>query len=490
MERFGVVFLAVVLGFALAQGAPEPLKVEVGGQALEVEGSLVRYRFSQLGGTLESAFIHFSSYRSQAVDAVPGWTGSGEDRALAPGVSLPFEVWQGDARADEGAYRLELDQPDENTASVSLVREGVLKEFTVRTDALYTLEVRLRLSGDGDAVRVVLGHRPSGKGAPDLLFLYDGKSYSSPLPPDSASRLEGLGLVGGEVVYFLRLDEAQGFSPFMGMNDAGQPVFGLEVQALAGEAVLKGVLYTGRNRYVLLEKAGLAGLTELGLFSRFLVLVMRFFEWLYNLTGNYGWAIILFTLITRVVLYPLMRNQLRSMAKMQRLAPKIKKLQERYKDDRETLQKQMMELYRQERVNPLGGCFPMLLQFPILILLWQAILYSAEQIHLSPGFLWIGDLSQPDPYYVLVILTTGVMLLQQWLTQRRMPEQGGGGSQAIGWLFPVIMAVLFMSFPAGLWLYWLLTTVIQMGQQLVVDWEMARERQAPAPSEPDGSKGR
>ncbi|MBC7099560.1 hypothetical protein H5T52_10720, partial [Candidatus Bipolaricaulota bacterium] len=136
MERFGVVFLAVVLGFALAQGAPEPLKVEVGGQALEVEGSLVRYRFSQLGGTLESAFIHFSSYRSQAVDAVPGWTGSGEDRALAPGVSLPFEVWQGDARADEGAYRLELDQPDENTASVSLVREGVLKEFTVRTDAL------------------------------------------------------------------------------------------------------------------------------------------------------------------------------------------------------------------------------------------------------------------------------------------------------------------------------------------------------------------
>lgn len=132
----------------------------------------------------------------------------------------------------------------------------------------------------------------------------------------------------------------------------------------------------------------------------------------------------------------------------------------------------------------------MFLQLPILILLWQAILYSAEQIHLSPGFLWIRDLSQPDPYYILVVLTTGAMLLQQWFTQRRVPEQAGGGSQAIGWLFPIIMAILFMSFPAGLWLYYFLTTAFQIGQQLIIDWEMARERaRALSPSPEDGPEG-
>ena len=129
----------------------------------------------------------------------------------------------------------------------------------------------------------------------------------------------------------------------------------------------------------------------------------------------------------------------------------------------------------------------MLLQFPILILLWQAILYSAEQIHLSPGFLWISDLSQPDPYYILVILTTGTMILQQWLAQRQMPAQAQKGSQAMTWLFPVIMAVLFLNFPAGLWLYYFLTTLFQMGQQIIINWEMSRE--APAPrAVADGEK--
>ena len=483
------------LGAALL-AAPQPLQVERlktdAGEVLQITGSLVRYQFSQADGTLRSAYIHFSSYRSQNLDAVPGWTTAGKELALAPGVSLPFEVWVGEELADPEAYETSLDQPDEASATVTFRKgdEGlsVTKSFTVKTDSLYTLEVSLRVVGAGGKVRVVVGHRPSGKSAPDLVFLYDDRVYSTPLAPGSYSRFQGLGLLGKEAVFFLKLEEGSGLVPFLGVNAAGQPVFGLE--GSGDELELRGTLYAGRNRYLLLEKAGLESLVDLGLFSEFLVMVMRFFEWLYLHTGNYGWAIILFTLITRVVLYPLMRNQLRSMAKMQRLAPKIKKLQERYKDDRETLQKQMMELYRAERVNPLGGCLPMLLQLPILILLWQAILYSAEQIHLSPGFLWIRDLSQPDPYYILVILTTGAMLLQQWFTQKRVPEQAGGSGQAIGWLFPIIMAILFMSFPAGLWLYYFLTTVFQIGQQLIIDWELARERaRSPAPPAKDEPEG-
>ncbi len=461
--------------------APQPLAVEWlstdTGRVLEVTGGLVRYRFTELGGALQSAYVYFSTYRSQPLDAVPGWTLVDRKLALAPGVSLPFEIWVGDAQSDSHLYAIDISHADEDTATVSMSGSvgniSAEKEFTLRTDALYTMGVRLQISGQGERVRIVVGHRPSGKGAPELLFLYDDQVYSTPLAPGTYSRFQGLGLVGKQSVFFLRLDEGSGLVPFLGANAAGQPVFGLEG---SGDVSLRGVLYAGRNRYLLLDKAGLGVLVDLSFFSRFLVIVMRFFEWLYHLTGNYGWAIILFTLITRVLLYPLMRNQLRSMAKMQRLAPKLKKLQEKYKDDRETLHKQMMELYRAERVNPLGGCLPLILQMPLLILLWQAIMYSAEQIHLSPGFLWIRDLSQPDPYYILVILTTGLMLFQQWLTQRRLPEPSTGGGQAMGWLFPVIMAVFFLSFPAGLWLYWFLSTALQMGQQLVVDWELARER--------------
>ncbi len=464
-----------------------------GYQLLEITGGLVEHRFSQRGGTLERAYVHFAGLRAQTLETVPGWVSEGGKWALAEGVSLPFEIWVGDAQSDSHIYALEFSKSDPGSGQVSLSGSPggveVTKEFQLDAMALYTLPVRITLAGAGTRVRLVLGHRPLGEGAPKLLFLYDGRTYDAPLEVGSYSQFQGLGLVGKQGVFFLRLDRGGGAKPFLGQNAFGQPVFGLEWEALSGEVSLEGLLYAGRNRYLLLEKAGLADLVDLGLFSNFLVTVMRFFEWLYRLTGNYGWAIILFTLITRVVLYPLMRNQLRSMAKMQRLAPKIKKLQERYKDDRETLHKQMMELYRAERVNPLGGCLPLILQMPLLILLWQAIMYSAEQIHLSPGFLWLKDLSQPDPYYILVILTTGLMLLQQWLTQRKLPEPPSGGGQALGWLFPVIMAVFFLNFPAGLWLYWLLTTLFQMGQQMIINWELAREARAPTSSEhgPAGS---
>jgi len=117
--------------------------------------------------------------------------------------------------------------------------------------------------------------------------------------------------------------------------------------------------------------------------------VIQFLGMLYRATGNYGWAIILFTILTRVVLFPLMRKQYHSMAKMQKIQPKLKRIQERFKDDRQLMQQKMMELYRKEGVNPMGGCLPMLVQLPILILIWRAILHSGELIHLSPGFLWV-----------------------------------------------------------------------------------------------------
>jgi YidC/Oxa1 family membrane protein insertase len=458
--------------------------IEEGTEVVQVTTSLLRYSFSAVGGTLRSAFVRFVPHGLTSFDAVPGWEG-GARPTLGFGVSLPFEVWLGDATSDLRPYDVVGTNPEPDQAVVRLTHSGdglrVAKDFTVQWDALYTMDVAVQVTAPGQRVRLVVGHRPTGRDAPDLVFLYDGRVHPNPLAPGSYTRFEGLGLVANDRVYFLRLDEGQ-VVPFLAVNGAGHPVFGVEG---TGEVALRGILYTGRNRYVLLEQAGLEAVAPVGFFSQLLVWVMRFFAWLYHLTGNYGWAIILFTLITRVITHPLMRNQMRSMAKMQRLAPKLKKLQERYKDDRQTLQQQMMELYRQEKVNPLGGCLPLILQFPILILLWQAIMYSAEQIRVSPGFLWLRDLSQPDPYYIMIVLATGAQLLQQWLTQRRMPEPPTGGTQMLGWVFPIVMAVLFLGFPAGLWLYWLLMTLLQIGQQFLVDAELAREAvRTPTPDGP------
>jgi len=122
----------------------------------------------------------------------------------------------------------------------------------------------------------------------------------------------------------------------------------------------------------------------------------------------------------------------------------------------------------------MGGCLPMFIQLPILILLWKAILYSGEQIHLSPGFLWLSDLSLRDPYFILVILTTLVMILQQKLMTPMTAGEGGGSQKYMGYIFPVFMAVFLYNFPAGLWLYYLLTTLLQVGQQYFVNWEMAQ----------------
>lgn len=222
----------------------------------------------------------------------------------------------------------------------------------------------------------------------------------------------------------------------------------------------------------MLSNVGLGAIDDIGIFSQLLVPVIGFLNTLYDFTGNYGWAIILFTVLIRVLLYPLMRNMYRSMAKMQELQPKIQEIQDEY-EDREEQQKEMMALYKEEDVNPMGGCLPMFIQLPILILLWRAIMYSSEAIHMSPGFLWLSDLSQSDPYYILVVLTVVTMIVQQQMMQS--PGGGGGQSKLMSFGFPLFMGIFLRDFPAGLWLYYFLTQIFMIGQQAFINWEMERE---------------
>ena len=184
---------------------------------------------------------------------------------------------------------------------------------------------------------------------------------------------------------------------------------------------------------------------------------------LFGFVQNWGWAIILLTLSVKIVLYPLTRASYISMAKMKALAPKMEQLKAQHGDDRAKLQAAMMQLYKSEKVNPIGGCLPMILQIPVFIGLYWALLSSVELRH--AGFLWIHDLSTPDPYYILPIILAGTMFLQTFLN----PPPSDPVQAKMMKIMPIAFSVMFFFFPAGLVLYWLVNNVLSMSQQWYVN---------------------
>ncbi|WP_028116969.1 membrane protein insertase YidC [Ferrimonas senticii] len=186
---------------------------------------------------------------------------------------------------------------------------------------------------------------------------------------------------------------------------------------------------------------------------------------LHGLVGNWGFAIILMTLIIRGIMYPLTKAQYTSMAKMRNLQPKMQELKERFGDDRQRMSQATMELYQKEKVNPMGGCFPMLLQFPIFIAFYWVLLESVELRH-APFIGWIQDLSAQDPYYVLPVL----MGISMFAMQKLSPTPAGmDPMQAkIMQYLPVMFTFFFLWFPSGLVLYWLVGNLVAIAQQLII----------------------
>ncbi|MGW8248491.1 MAG: membrane protein insertase YidC [Acidiferrobacterales bacterium] len=179
-----------------------------------------------------------------------------------------------------------------------------------------------------------------------------------------------------------------------------------------------------------------------------------------HLVGNWGWSIILLTMLLKLVFYPLNNASYQSMAKMRRLAPKQAALKERYKDDKQRYNQAIMEMYKAEKLNPMAGCLPMFIQIPVFIALYWVLLESVE-MRQAPFILWIHDLSAPDPYFVLPVLMGISMFATTWLTPSTDPTQ-----RKIFMAMPVVMTVFFLFFPAGLVLYWFVNNVLQFIQQL------------------------
>jgi YidC/Oxa1 family membrane protein insertase len=187
--------------------------------------------------------------------------------------------------------------------------------------------------------------------------------------------------------------------------------------------------------------------------------VLRFLQ---HYTHNYGVAIILLTFLVRVLFIPLTHKSYQSMKAMQAIQPKVAALQKKYKDNKEQLNKEMLELYRQHKVNPFGGCLPSLLQVPVFVALFN-VLYTTIELRQAPFMLWIRDLSDKDPYYILPILMGITMVVQQKL----QPSQMDPRQARLMLLMPAFLTVLFLNFPAGLVLYWMTNNLLSIGQQAI-----------------------
>lgn len=232
------------------------------------------------------------------------------------------------------------------------------------------------------------------------------------------------------------------------------------------------MLYAGPKEYKRLQALGV-GLDESISFGWFIVWELSIISWMakglfyllqifHRLSQNYGVAIIFLTMLVRVAFIPLTFKSFKSMKDIQKLQPEIQKLQKKFKDNRVELNKAMMELYKTHKVNPLGGCLPMVLQLPVFIGLYN-LLANTIELRQTPFFLWITDLSIKDPYYVLPIVMGITMLIQQKMT----PSTVDPTQAKIMLIMPVMFTFFFLNFPSGLVLYWLVNNVLTIGQQYV-----------------------
>jgi YidC/Oxa1 family membrane protein insertase len=236
------------------------------------------------------------------------------------------------------------------------------------------------------------------------------------------------------------------------------------------DGVVAGSAFFGPKQTSILDRYGFQKTLQFGMFD----IIARFFLiallWINRATHNYGWAIIVLTILIKIVLYPLQHKWMMSMKKIQKVQPKMEAIKARYRkhktdpEQRQKMNTDMMKLYQQEGINPAGGCLPMLIQFPIFVGFYN-LLSRAIELRGAPYILWIHDLSAKDPTYVLPILMTAAMFVQQFIT----PTTADPAQRRMFLIMPLVFGWIFKEFPSGLVLYWLVQNILTIVQQMIMN---------------------
>ena len=391
---------------------------------------------------------------------------------------------------DEGLYAVETDFDTLDAAhSVGHVMlrfedpaSGIklLKRLTFHHGS-YLVDVALTMEGLSDTYEVVLGTNFGivewGDGFIGLIgsaSLVDGK-VEKETPDIELERKGAVQWAALQDKYFLSVLMPQGATAVLVKKEGDKLVSSsVRMPATSTGASSQLQLYAGPKEYDTLRSlnVGLEDTIDFGWFifgswsvvkavAKPIFYVLRFIN---GYTHNYGVTIILLTMGIKMLFVPLQYKSYKSMKQMQVIQPKVLALQEKYKDDRDKLNKELIKLYRDYKVNPVGGCLPMVLQMPVFVALFN-ILYMTIDLRQAPFVGWITDLSVQDPYYVLPIIMGATMVIQQKITPTTMdPTQA-----KIMLILPVFMTFLFINFPAGLVLYWLTNNVLTIGQQVLTE---------------------
>ena len=358
--------------------------------------------------------------------------------------------------------------PQTLTLTQALSGTTVTKKLTIYPDGHYDLAIHTDKPTD---FFVTPGHRPEADHARYMLvrgaLIRDSKGVTTAIEDGEAEKT--VTIPDANIVSAFDRYAASLFYRF----DAPLPAT-LTPEAdqnplpfVAGKGDLKLHGYLGPKEYRTLQKLD-PQLTDAIEFGWFTFLSRPFFKvmvWIHDYVGNWGWAIVLFTILVKLILFPLSYKGMMSMNKMKELAPKMKELKEKYKGDPAKLNQQTMAMYKKHGANPMGGCLPMLLQIPVFFALYRVLL-NADELQGAPWVGWITNLADKDPIYVLPVLMGASMWLMQKLQPTTMTDPM---QQKIFQWFPVIMTFFFLTFPAGLVLYWLTNNLLSIGQQLVIN---------------------
>jgi YidC/Oxa1 family membrane protein insertase len=368
----------------------------------------------------------------------------------------------------------------------------ITKKFAF-TGSQYPIEVELSVNGvAGFQPGLILTSEGTPKGSEKdaafegLLTLHDGKvQWITADEIEESNDLSGaISWAGFGYTYFLFAAIPESGSaetlaiekagPGMAMKLTSQPLSNAGNQS-------RYTLYVGPKDLEIMKAIGrdLEKSIYFGYFAFISIPLLYLLHFSHQFTASYGIDIILLTVFVKILMAPLTHKSFVSMKRMQKLQPQMERIKQKFQNDKEKMNKEIMELYRRNKVNPIGGCLPMLLQFPIFIGLYQALLTPIQLRH-AP-FLWIKDLSQPDwkslpfelpswlggefGFPVLTLLMGASMFAQQWMT----PTAGDPNQRRMMLMMPVIFTVMFVTFPAGLTIYWLVNNILSIAQQYLIN---------------------
>ena len=467
--------------------AAASVALPVSEQTVTVETDLVRVELSNLGGVIRR--WELKRYNTAPPEVKPVQLVYQGGKFKGP-LSLTVANADVDKMFREGLYNIEKDFTKLDAAHPighvtmrfhnAAAQIGVEKRLTFHHDS-YLVDMSFAIEGMTESYDIGLGTNFGivewGDGFIGLIgsaSQVDNK-VEKETPEKELERKGTVQWVALQDKYFLSvLIPKEGASALAKTEEPKVVSAGVRMAASGAVSSVALQLYAGPKEYDILRSldAGLEDMIDFGWFiygswtivksvAKPIFYVLRF---IHDYVGNYGVTIILLTCMIKLLFVPLQYKSYKSMKMMRAIQPKIKEVQEKYKGDRDRLNKELMKLYRDQKVNPLGGFLPMFLQMPVFISLFN-VLYMTIDLRQAPFMLWVHDLSVQDPFYVLPVLMGVTMFIQQKITPNTMdPMQA-----KIMLVLPIGMTFLFINFPAGLVLYWLTNNTLTITQQLVTD---------------------